>query len=189
MIFYGKTNTLMFTVTKVNNNIIELTNVTTQSGYDKFYEIYKEYQNELMLNSKTHWDITPKKEVIKNIESLRGQNKMSLIVYYNNIPVGLIVYQNVFWENIIYIEDIYIRPKFRRKKLATKVLENITSLCNKDTVIFLFILKHNDLGKSFWNGVSEELGWSETYDPRCTVISDDGKDMFNDCIKKVYRHG
>lgn len=173
----------------MNSNIIRLSNVESENSYDMFYEIYKEYQNELMSNSKTHWTITSKKEIIKNIKKLCDKSKMSLIIYCDNKPVGLIVYQNVFWENIIYIEDIYVRPKYRRNKLATKVLENITSLCNKDTVIFLFILKHNDLGKSFWNGVSKELGWNETYDPRCTVISDDGKDTLNDCIKKVYRHG
>lgn len=145
--------------------------IRTNDEYDNYYKYYQKYQKELQKLQGENWDIVSLDQIKHNEKNF--DNKATYMVYEetNNKSefIGFITYQNVYWEGVIYIEDVYVLPHARRHKYASSMVKQATMLSSKDTIVFFYILKNNKRALSFWSDVAKENKWVRTYDPKCRI--------------------
>lgn len=134
-----------------------------------FYQMYREHQIEMQRYENEKWRILSKNEIFN--EDIIGKGNY-LIINNDDRIVGFVTYQDVFWENIIYIENIYIKPSYRRQKYGEKTISLITESQEFDQVpktVFLYIFKNNNVSHMFWKRIQEKLKWRRTTDDRCEL--------------------
>lgn len=153
-----------------------------------FYALYRDYQIELQKVTNEYWEIMSFKEACEDGQGKNFYNKKSYLIYCFNRVVGFITYQNVFWENIIYIEDIYIIPKYRGQGIATRALEGAFICSNKNTVVFFFVLNKNKSGHDFWVKEKNYFKWEKTLDGRCRLdLEMTNPKVLKNTTKHVYK--
>lgn len=108
-------------------------------GYTKqpfSYERIKKWVSLMLVDDNFEWDI------IKANEEIIG---------------FVIISHSVDFNTDVYIEDVYIEPKYRRQGLATKhVVKKIEE--HKNETIGLSVLKNNMEGISFWLNLFKSIG-------------------------------
>lgn len=114
---------------------------------NKFNYIFLLYLNEILnkKNAKKNYFMYLMKKGIK-----------IFFIKQNNFIVGFFtLYLNKFTKkssNNIYLRDFYIKKRFRKNKLGSKVIEKITKIYKKKKFfsIKIEILKSNSRVKNFW---------------------------------------
>ncbi len=96
------------------------------------------------------------------------QNRETIIGF---LLIG--VYPNCHPDADYYIEEAYVKPKYRRSKHMTKAV--IDFVKQHPGVYCMFILNNNYGAYGFWNTVFKSLGYERSYlrdvgagDPYCT---------------------
>lgn len=143
------------------------------NNFDLFYKLYFTYQQELQAVSGQKWDIIKKDDYLKSEIEHTYVGKRSFLIYIKDELVGLIVYQDAFWASVLYIDNFYIIPKYRKKRLGTAVIEYLMKDFKDETRILLYVLKGNYVGESFWNNVAKKMNWKPYFNSEIRINDED----------------
>lgn len=105
----------------------------TEKDADLLYKLIKdmaEYEHEL---NEVRTSAERIKETICNQKYAKGY-----IGYYNDIPVSYIIYfynySTYLGKKGIYIEDLYINPKYRKKGIGKKIIKLILNISKNENI-------------------------------------------------------
>ena len=159
-----------------NTNISKLTLVPCIPIGDtfpcEFYKTYHEYQRELrLIDGDINYPIESETECIAHLSKCDGY--IDYAIYYGDKKIGIVSYQNVNWLDdgkapILYIDQLYIMPEFRRNHFGSLVFKKILDSF-KGYVIFFEVIACNDVAVKFWNNSVKENKCIFINDNRCTV--------------------
>ena len=79
---------------------------------------------------------------------------------------GFIITQEVdfkVYNKLLYIEEFYIVPEARRKKIGFSTIEEIDKTWSGD--VFFYVLNRNYGAKAFWEYVERKLEWKKINRP------------------------
>ena len=122
----------------------------------KVYLINKKRNKDLkILLKKYFYELKNKKISISIKKLISKKNSYKYFIKYNNLTIGFIILsfnKNIYNEKICYINDLFVDKKFRRLKIATKVIKDIIKESKKKKIkeIRIEILKNNKKAILFW---------------------------------------
>lgn len=152
---YEKDNIELFWITKSRDDA---------KAFAEMERMHKNYKNGLSAYSK-NISYAP----LKKPEENEGNSYVLVSVKKDNeyIPVGYFIfslYPYGFSKHDIFINEFYIKKRYRNKKLGRKVAEFIIkSAETKALDITMFIYEGNTEGKKFWNINFNEHGYHENF--------------------------
>ena len=116
---------------------------------NEFKNLYIDYLEEILKKK-------IKKKEIKFHHILKRAD-FYILIYYNSVACFCSIYKNLNEKNI-YIRDLYVIPKHRKKGLSKKMFYNIVLIAKKikATSIHIDILKSNKKIISYWDKLSFE---------------------------------
>lgn len=112
------------------------------------------------------FDAIPKNHLRDNLITYGLSNKpqfIAQIAYVEDIAVGYILYFFTFSASqgkpILYLEDLYVRPEYRRQKIATFLFQHLKTFSKQNDCIRIEwgVLKWNESAQAFYQKVGAEL--------------------------------
>lgn len=152
-----------------------------------YYRIYIEYQKELEQIANEKFNMPAYKQIENDILNRYDDGLRHALLMVGKRIVGIVRYQDVYWENFFAFLDIYILPEFRHQGYGTRALRGIFACMDKKTPIFLCILKNNEIGRCFWNNAEKAIKMAQiTNEKLLEVILRCWNGNLEDCEKRIY---
>ena len=136
---------------------------TDKVFYQKLSSMYEDYVGELHEMSE---GVEEKQHLISpEYNTVVSYNLIKML--YTSEYVGFVMYSrypNSFAKHDLYVGELYILPRFRRKGHATKTMEMLIEIAEEDDLDISFdILKQNIAAKKTAKKIMEKRGYTERF--------------------------
>lgn len=141
----------------------------------KYYDMQKDYQQEMIESGYDDGPIESKKEYIESIKKI-GKDYRIEIISFNKCPVGFICYSISDCKDglppVMLLHQLYIKKEFRLKGMGTLAVYSIVDQF-ENIHLWFCVNKANTIAHSFWDSLVNKGILRHVNDERCSTKDDE----------------